>query len=71
MPREDDNTYPVVDKFPWYRVSAVLTTLTSGQTINVASVLGAYRMPLVGASATSEDVRKLLYIFYIYLINYN
>ena len=59
MPREDGNKNPIVAKFPWYRVSAVLTTLTSGKTINVASILGAYRLPLIGASATSEDVSKL------------
>ena len=59
MPRQDVHKNPIVAKFPWYRVNAVLSTLTSGQTINVASVLGAYRMPLVGATATSEDVRKL------------
>ena len=65
MPRNDEQKYPVVDKFPWYRVSAVLSALTSGKTINIASILGAYRMPLIASAATSEDVSKycIIYIF--------
>ena len=66
MPRKDVHKNTIVAKFPWYRVSAVLSTLTSGQTINVASILGAYRMPLVGAASTSEDVSPY-YIIHIYI----
>ena len=59
MQSEENNTYPIVDKFPWYRVNAVLSLLSSGQTINIASVLGPYRIPLLGAVSTSEDVSKM------------
>ena len=65
MSKEDDNKYPKIDQFPWYRVNAVLSTLNSGSTINVASILGAYRMPLIGSVSTSEDVSQ----YYVIIIN--
>ena len=69
MPRQYVNKNPIVSKFPWYRVSAVLSTLTSGKTINVAYTLGAHRMPLVGAASTSEDVSQYYNIcLHVYLI---
>ena len=65
MSKEDDNKYPKIEQFPWYRVNAVLSTLNSGSTINVASILGAYRMPLIGSVSTSEDVSQ----YYVIIIN--